>query len=96
MINKEALCLLSQYATQTITLDNTMDEIQSTLGLNFDHDEWMDIMQCIICNLLCFAAMEKEFMEKLAGQTNKNEGMPSMSGMYLTYYIDIFLSCTGP
>jgi len=35
-------------------------------------------------------------MEKLAGQTNENEGMLSTSGMYLAYYIDIFLSCTGP
>ena len=96
MINKEALRLLSQYATRTITLDNAMDEIQSTLGSNFDHDEWMDVMQCIICDPLCFAAVEKEFMEKLAGQTNENEGMPSASGMYLAYYIDIFLSCTGP
>ena len=60
-----------------------MDEIQSTLGSNFNHDKWMDITQCVLFNPLCYAVMEKEFMEKLAGQTiqNAEEDMPSTSGM---------------
>ncbi|KAI6028183.1 hypothetical protein EDC04DRAFT_2605750 [Pisolithus marmoratus] len=72
MINKEAFHLLSQYATWAISLEHAMDEIQYVLGSNFDKDKWMDVMQCILKNPLCFADMEKVFMERLAEKESSN------------------------
>ncbi|KAI5996062.1 hypothetical protein EDC04DRAFT_2612938 [Pisolithus marmoratus] len=72
MINKEAFCLLSQYAMQVISLEHAMDKIQYVLGSDFDKDEWMDVMQCIIMDPFCFADMEKVFMERLAEKESSN------------------------
>ncbi|KAI6021155.1 hypothetical protein EDC04DRAFT_2607279 [Pisolithus marmoratus] len=77
MINKEAFCLLSQYATQVISLEHAMDEIQYVLGSDFDEDEWMDVTQCIIMDPLCFADMEKVFMERLAEKESSNATGPA-------------------
>ncbi|KAI6010004.1 hypothetical protein EDC04DRAFT_2610409 [Pisolithus marmoratus] len=77
MINKEAFHLLSQYATQAISLEHAMDEIQYVLGSDFDKDEWMDVTQCIVMDPLCFADMEKVFMERLAEKESSNATGPA-------------------
>ncbi|KAI5980469.1 hypothetical protein EDC04DRAFT_2618478 [Pisolithus marmoratus] len=77
MINKEAFCLLSQYAMWVISLEHTMDEIQYVLGSDFDKDKWMDVMQCIVMDPLCFADMEKVFMERLAEKELSNATGPA-------------------
>ncbi|KAI5992647.1 hypothetical protein EDC04DRAFT_2911096 [Pisolithus marmoratus] len=72
MINKEAFHLLSQYTMQVISLEHAMDEIQYVLGSGFDEDEWMDVMQCIVMDPLCFSDIEKVFMERLAEKELSN------------------------
>ncbi|KAI6102073.1 hypothetical protein F5141DRAFT_1217625 [Pisolithus sp. B1] len=72
MINKEALRFLKQYASRAITLEVAMEEIQYILESNFDEDEWMDITQYILIDPLCFADIEKEFLEKLGEQESSN------------------------
>ncbi|KAI6008967.1 hypothetical protein EDC04DRAFT_2906827 [Pisolithus marmoratus] len=86
MINKEAFCLLSQYAMQAISLEHAMDEIQYVLGSDFDEDEWMDVMQCIIMDPFCFADMEKVFMERLAEKEliNATGGCPGVNHAFST------------
>ncbi|KAI6126695.1 hypothetical protein F5141DRAFT_1060411 [Pisolithus sp. B1] len=66
MINEEALRLLSQYAACAITLEVAMDEIKYILQSNFDEEEWMAITHCVLMDLLCFADVEAEFLERLA------------------------------
>ncbi|KAI6104786.1 hypothetical protein EDD16DRAFT_1524630 [Pisolithus croceorrhizus] len=66
MINKEALRLLSQYATCAITLEVAMDKRKYILQSNFNEEEWMAIMHCVLMDLLCFADVEAEFLERLA------------------------------
>ncbi|KAI6112169.1 hypothetical protein EDD16DRAFT_1521623 [Pisolithus croceorrhizus] len=79
MINKEALRFLKQYASRAITLEVAMEEIQYILESNFDEDEWMDIMQYILIDPLCFADIEKEFLEKLGEQESSNATTGSLS-----------------
>ncbi|KAI6008626.1 hypothetical protein EDC04DRAFT_2610872 [Pisolithus marmoratus] len=54
-----------------------MDEIQYVLGSDFDEDEWMDVTQCIVMDPLCFADMEKVFMERLAEKESSNVTGPA-------------------
>ncbi|KAI5981027.1 hypothetical protein EDC04DRAFT_2617701 [Pisolithus marmoratus] len=54
-----------------------MDEIQYVLGSDFDEDEWMDVTQCIVMDPLCFADMEKVFMERLAEKESSNATGPA-------------------
>ncbi|KAI6097970.1 hypothetical protein EDD16DRAFT_1527431 [Pisolithus croceorrhizus] len=56
-----------------------MEEIQYILKSNFDEDEWMDIMQYILIDPLCFADIEKEFLEKLGEQESSNATTGSLS-----------------
>ncbi|KAI6094576.1 hypothetical protein F5141DRAFT_1223628 [Pisolithus sp. B1] len=79
MINKEALRFLKQYASRAITLEVAMEEIQYILESNFDEDEWMDITQYILIDPLCFADIEKEFLEKLGEQESSNATTGSLS-----------------
>ncbi|KAI6131171.1 hypothetical protein EV401DRAFT_1884066 [Pisolithus croceorrhizus] len=79
MINKEALHFLKQYASRAITLEVAMEEIQYILESNFDEDEWMDITQYILIDPLCFADIEKEFLEKLGEQESSNATTGSLS-----------------
>ncbi|KAI6145327.1 hypothetical protein EDD17DRAFT_1514930 [Pisolithus thermaeus] len=79
MINKEALRFLKQYASWAITLEVAMEEIQYILESNFDEDEWMDITQYILIDPLCFADIEKEFLEKLGEQESSNATTGSLS-----------------
>ncbi|KAI6098634.1 hypothetical protein EV401DRAFT_2081997 [Pisolithus croceorrhizus] len=79
MINKEALRFLKQYESRAITLEVAMEEIQYILESNFDEDEWMDIMQYILIDPLCFADIEKEFLEKLGEQESSNATTGSLS-----------------
>ncbi|KAI6037169.1 hypothetical protein BKA83DRAFT_4120731 [Pisolithus microcarpus] len=72
MINKEALCLLSQYVLRMITLEVTLDEIKYILKSDFDEDEWMELTQNILLDRLDFADVEKEFVEMLAEQELRN------------------------
>ncbi|KAI6007487.1 hypothetical protein EDC04DRAFT_2611371 [Pisolithus marmoratus] len=72
MVDKEAFRLLGQYAMWAVSLEHAMDEIQYVLGSNFDEDKWMDVTQCILMNPLCFADVEKVFMERLAEKESSN------------------------
>ncbi|KAI6017358.1 hypothetical protein BKA83DRAFT_18550, partial [Pisolithus microcarpus] len=72
MINKEALCLLSQYVSHMITLEVALDEIKYILKSDFDEDEWMELMQNILLDRLDFADVEKEFVEMLAERELRN------------------------
>ncbi|KAI6031651.1 hypothetical protein BKA83DRAFT_4122217 [Pisolithus microcarpus] len=72
MINKEALCLLSQYVSRMITLEVALDEIKYILKSDFDEDEWMELTQNILLDRLDFADVEKEFVEMLAERELRN------------------------